>query len=112
MLGMEEGKTRNQRVRLCEIEYSGDRVLEAFEEKMGGGWKVERKVLRELVEREEELMSKGLVVEAYELFVVRVNMNGIAGELGEGMKLTSVDVGGRTLGEIVGAVVDETSNAG
>ena len=71
-LKMPEAETKNKRIRIAELEYTGRGILDALEEATGGSkWETEVRPLSDLTAQEEEDLRNNNMVRAYLDFVVR-----------------------------------------
>ncbi|MCJ1337825.1 hypothetical protein MMC09_003109 [Bachmanniomyces sp. S44760] len=76
MLKMPEGETKNKRIRISEVEYTGERLVEAFERVTGQNWTVKHSSVTALNKEEKEAEKKGDIAEAYEKWVVAWDNDG------------------------------------
>ena len=113
-LRMGEAETKNRRIRVSEVEYTGKKLLDALEKAEGEKWTVEHKVSRDLLREEEQLMETGKPDEAYYAFVVRGNFDDSpAGLLIDGLeycKDRDLKVPRRSLVDIVDETVRKTGD--
>jgi len=96
-----------------EVEYSASRILKELEEatRAKGKWIVEREGVEVLEKREKEAIAKSDWMEAYEAFVLRMNLGGTpAGRFEDGLVWNEGGEYGiqrRALGEIVRSIVEK-----
>lgn len=112
VLKMGEGETRNKRVRVGEVEYSGGMILDELEGVTGTEWAVDRRDVGELGKREAEKREMGDEMGEYVTFVVRMNLVGSeAGRFEDGLLWESEGEDAlqrKTLREIVEEIVHES----
>ncbi|MCJ1312186.1 hypothetical protein MMC25_005860 [Agyrium rufum] len=77
VLKMPEEETRNKRIQISEVEYTGQSILAAFEEATDSKWDIEKKTMAQMAVEEKNLADEGDVSEAYETWIVRMNLCGI-----------------------------------
>ena len=108
-----EVETKNERVRISEVEYTGKAILEVLEKETGKEWKVEQKPSSDLLREEDDLIEKGNSTEAYFAFVVRGNFDqGSAGLLLNGFdrfKEQGLNVFRRSLVDVIKDVIKEST---
>lgn len=107
-------QTRNKRIRVAEMEYSGSEILDELERAAGTEWVVERREAGELRKREMEESKMGDEMGEYITFVVKMNLVGSdAGRFDDGLLWESEGEDAlkrKTLHEIVEEIVHESQN--
>ena len=110
-LKMGETETRNRRIKVSEVYYTGQGLIEELERATDEKCEAEKKPLRDLKRKEDEEMERGNMDKAYFAFVVRNDFdNGPAGLLEDGFDCCrdgALKVHRRSLAKIIDEVVDK-----
>ena len=73
---MNQEQTKNKRIRIAEVRYSGKKLLEAFEEVTGEKWEVEEKSKNALLNEGREAGAKGDMRAFYLGNILKLNFDG------------------------------------
>ncbi|KIW16070.1 hypothetical protein PV08_06121 [Exophiala spinifera] len=90
-----DAETRNKRIYVAEVEYTGQEVLEVFQHVTGKTWKVTEVSVASTLEEGHQLLAQGNRRGAYVNYAVALNFNGC----GAGYLVAGLDFG-RTLGSL------------
>ena len=112
VIRMPEESTRNMRIRIAEVDYTGMDLLKVFEEVVGGNWTVEEKSTESLMEQARNAAAKGDMRGFYIGNVLTLNFDGKgAGYFEEGMK-HGMGIKRQNLKEIVQNALSEKDKSG
>ncbi|KAL9129008.1 MAG: hypothetical protein Q9217_002442 [Psora testacea] len=112
-LQMPEAETRNRRIRVSEVYYSGKKIVEELERATDAKWYLDERPLDDLNRKEDEELKKGNPEQAYFAFVVRNNFDDSpAGMLEDGFdswRTGELKIDRRPLAVIVDEVVNKAT---